>query len=151
MKKANPAKVYLSRYRAARAREAALVDAIEQARELATNTTVPVKEISVQTSGGGEMIANAVIKIVDAEKLLADMRAESRRIMYDVTQAISAVADPVQQTVLIEKYLNGKTLTEIQSRIHYETRMTQIIHGRALWAVQKYLKERGVDVDGGRN
>lgn len=151
MKKANPAKLYLSRYRAARAREAALVDAIEQARELATNTTVPLKEISVQTSGGGETIPNAIIKIVDAEKLLADMRAESRRIMYDVTQAISAVSDPVQQTVLIEKYLNGKTLTEIQSRIHYETRMTQIIHGRALWAVQKYLKERGVDVDGGRN
>ena len=143
MRKQNPAKIFLSRYRAERAKEAALVRAIEEARELATNTTVPLKEVSVQTSGGGEMIANAVIKAVDAEKLLAEMRAEARKTMYEITQAISAVPDSTQKAVLVEKYINGKTLDEIKDVIHYETRMTQIIHGRALWAVQKYLEGKG--------
>ena len=144
MKKANPAKAFMMRYRAAKIKTAALERAIDEAREMATNTTVPLKEVSVQTSGGGEMIANAVIKMVDAEEILERMRADARRTMYDVMQAISAVKDPVQQTVLIEKYINGKTLEEIKDRIHYETRMTQIIHGRALWAVYQYMKESGV-------
>ena len=147
MKKANPAKSYLMRYRAAKAKAAALERAIAQARELATNTTVALKEVSVQTSSGGEMLANAVIKMVDAEAILAQMQAETRRTMYDVMQAISAVKDQTQQVVLIEKYINGQTLEEIKDRIHYESRMTQIIHGRALWAVQKYLREEGIKVE----
>lgn len=147
MKKANPAKLYLMRYRAAKAKAAALERAIAQARELATNTTVPLKEVSVQTSSGGEMLANAVIKMVDAEAILTQMQAETRRTMYDVMQAISAVKDQTQQVVLIEKYINGQTLEEIKDRIHYESRMTQIIHGRALWAVQKYLRENGIEVE----
>ena len=140
----NPAKVFLMRYRSNQLKCAAIERAIRSAMENATNTTVALKEVCVQTSGGGDMMANAVINALDATKLLADVKQESLRIMQEVLDAIKSVPDEVQQTVLIEKYINGKTLQEIQNDIHYEKRNTIIIHGRALWEVWQYMKRKGL-------
>jgi hypothetical protein len=112
--------------------------------ENATNTTVALKEVCVQTSGGGEMMANAVVSAIDATKVLEDQRREANNTMCEIMEAIKAVPDDTQQTVLIEKYVNGLTLQQIQNQIHYEKRNTIIIHGRALWNVWQYMKKRGL-------
>ena len=140
----NPAKAFLMRYRALVQKCAALERAIRAAMENATNTTVALKEVCVQTSGGGEMMANAVISAVDATKHLEEMRQEAATAMREITDAIKAVPDETQQTVLIEKYINGRTLQQIQADIHYEKRNTIIIHGRALWEVWQWMKKRGL-------
>lgn len=140
----NPAKDYLSRYRALQSKCAALERAIRTAMENATNTTVSLKEICVQTSGGGEMMANAVVSAIDATRYLEEERKAAAGIMREIMDAIKSVPDEVQQTVLIEKYINGRTLQEIQGVIHYEYRNTRIIHGKALWNVWQYMKRKGV-------
>ena len=112
--------------------------------ENATNTTVALKEICVQTSGGGEMMANAVVSAIDATKVLEEQRQEASKTMREIMEAIKAVPDDTQQTVLIEKYVNGLTLQQIQSEIHYEKRNTIIIHGRALWEVWQWMKRKGL-------
>ena len=137
----NPAKAFLMRYRGAKARCAALERAIREAIEAATNTTVALKEICVQTSGGGEMMANAVVSALDATALLDEQRKESAQIMRQIMEAINSVPDDVQQTVLIEHYINGRTLADIQSDICYEKRNTIIIHGRALWHVWQWMRK----------
>lgn len=142
--KQNPAKAYLLRYRALQGKCAALERAIMSAMENATNTTVALKEICVQTSGGGEMMANAIVSAIDATKYLEDQRQEASKVMREIMEAIKSVPDDVQQTVLIEKYVNGRTLAQIQEDIHYEKRNTIIIHGRALWAVWQYMKRKGL-------
>lgn len=141
----NPAKAYLMRYRALKSKCAALERAIRTAMESATNTTVALKEICVQTSGGGDMMANAVISALDATKLLEEQRVECVRVMGEILDAIKSVPDDIQQTVLIEHYINGRTLQDIQTDIHYERRNTTIIHGRALWEVWQYMKRKGID------
>ena len=140
----NPAKAYLMRSRSLQIKCAALERAIRAAMENATNTTVALKEICVQTSGGGDMMANAVISAIDATKVLEEQRQEATRIMGEIMSAIKSVPDDVQQTVLIEKYINGRTLQQIQNDIHYEKRNTIIIHGRALWEVWQYMKRKGL-------
>ena len=140
----NPAKAYLMRYRALQVKCAALERAIRAAMENATNTTVALKEICVKTSGGGDMMANAVVSALDATKLLEDQRQEASKTMCEIMDAIKSVPDDVQQTVLIEKYINGRTLQQIQNDIHYEKRNTIIIHGRALWEVWQWMKKRGL-------
>lgn len=140
----NPAKAYLMRYRGLKLKCAALERSIRAAFEDATNTTVALKEICVQTSGGGEMMANAVINAMDATALLEDKRRECQRVMGEIMDAIESVPDDVQQTVLIEHYVNGRTLQDIQQDIHYEKRNTIIIHGRALWNVWQWMKKRGL-------
>jgi hypothetical protein len=144
--KTNPAKAYLMRYRALAHKCAALERAIRAAMENATNTTVALKEVCVQTSGGGEMMANAVVSAIDATKILEEQRQEAQRVMREIMDAINAVPDEIQQTVLIEKYINGRTLAQIQQDIHYEKRNTIIIHGRALWEVWQYMKRKGLCV-----
>ena len=140
----NPAKAFLMRYRACKLKCNALERAIRSALENATNTTVALKEICVQTSGGGDMMANAVVSALDATKVLEDQKQEANRIMREIMEAINSVPDEVQQTVLIEKYVNGRTLQQIQNDIHYEKRNTIIIHGRALWEVWQWMKKRGL-------
>lgn len=140
----NPAKAYLMRYRGLKSKCAALERAIRAAFEDATNTTVALKEICVKTSGGGEMMANAVVKAMDATTLLEEQRRECLTVMAEIMDAIKSVPDDVQQTVLIEHYINGRTLADIQTDIHYEKRNTVIIHGRALWEVWQYMKRKGL-------
>lgn len=142
--KQNPAKAYLMRYRALKLKCAALERAIRDAMENATNTTVALKEICVQTSGGGEMMANAVVNAIDATLYLDQQRQQAMQVMREIMDAIKSVPDDVQQTVLIEKYINGRTLQDIQADIHYEKRNTIIIHGRALWEVWQYMKRKGL-------
>ena len=144
MEHKNPAKAFLMRYRSLQYKCAALERAIRAAMENATNTTVTLKEICVQTSGGGDMMANAVVSALDATKMLEEQRQEAARIMCEIMDAIKSVPDDVQQTILIERYINGRLLQDIQKDIHYEKRNTIIIHGRALWEVWQYMKRKGM-------
>lgn len=140
----NPAKAYLMRYRALKLKCAALERAIREAMENATDTTVALKEICVQTSGGGDMMANAVINAVDATRLLDEQRHEAQAVMREIMDAIKSVPDDLLQTILIERYVNGRQLQDIQKDIHYEKRNTIILHGRALWEVWQYMKRKGL-------
>lgn len=140
----NPAKAFLSRYRALKSKCAAIERAIREALEDATNTTVTLKQICVQTSGGGERMAESVIKAVDATAYLEEQRQEATKAMREIMDAVASVPDEIQQTVLIEKYINGRTLQQIQEDIHYEKRNTIIIHGRALWNVWQYMRKKGL-------
>ena len=79
-----------------------------------------------------------------ATAYLDEQRQEALRVMREIMDAIKSVPDDVEQTVLIEHYINGRTLNEIQKDICYEKRNTIIIHGRALWHVWQYMKEKGV-------
>lgn len=144
MNKPNPAKAYLMRYRGLKSQCAALERAIRAAFEDATNTTVALKEICVQTSGNGEMMANAVVNAMDATAMLEDLRRNCQRTMREIMDAIESVPDDVQKTVLIEHYINGRTLQDIQKDICYERRNTTIIHGRALWNVWQWMKRKGL-------
>lgn len=142
--KKNPAKDYLLRYRALQLKCAAIERAIRTAMDNATNTTVSLKEVCVQTSGGGDMMANAIVSVIDATRFLDEERVEAVKVMREIMCAIKSVPDETQQTVLIEKYINGRTLQEIQGVIHYEYRNTRIIHGKALWNVWQYMKKEGL-------
>ena len=140
----NPAKAYLLRYRACLLKKNAIERAIREAMEDATNITVALKEVCVQSSGTGERMANDVIRAVDATADLEEIRQEAARVMREILEAINSVPDDVQQTVLIEHYINGRTLQDIQTDIHYEKRNTIIIHGRALWNVWQWMKKKGL-------
>ena len=146
MEMTNPAKAYLLRYRGLKWKCAALERAIRDAFDDATNTTITLKEVCVQTSGGGKIMENAVINAVDATAILEDRRRECQQVMREIMEAIESVPDEIQKTILIEHYINGRTLQDIQKDICYEKRNTIIIHGRALWNVWQWMKRNGVGV-----
>ena len=140
----NPAKAFLLRYRACLYKKNAIERAIADALEDATNITVALKQVQVQTSGAGDRMANDVIRAVDATAMLEEIRQEAARVMRECLDAIHSVPDDVQQTVLIEHYINGRTLQDIQLDVHYERRNMTIIHGRALWNVWQWMRKKGL-------
>ena len=90
------------------------------------------------------MMANAVVNAIDATAMLERLREGCQQTMREIMTAIESVPDETQKTVLIEKYINGRTLQQIQQDIHYEKRNTIIIHGRALWEVWQFMKRKGL-------
>ena len=140
----NPAKTYLRRYRALVAQQESLQRAIDAAYARATNITPRVKEISVQASGAPDKVAEAVARIADETERLRDVKAKVDAALADVLTAINQVPDEMQRTVLLLRYVEGLEWKRVAEQIHYEAANTYILHGRALWAVKKWLEEKQV-------
>ena len=139
-KKPNPAKTFLRGYRALILRRQALFREIERLRESLTGTTVQLKPDVVSTSGAGDRMGDTVARIVDAEEALRPALAEIARQIADIMSAIESVPDEMQKTVLTLRYIEGLDWFTISDRIGYEISNTYIIHGRALYEVNRWLK-----------
>lgn len=135
----NPAKRFLRGYRALLVRRDSLAREIERRLESATGTTVRLKEISVQSGGAYDRMAEDVARIVDAEGTLNEALKEIDKRLREILQAIESVPDEMQKTVLTLRYIEGLDWISIQGRIGYEERQTFVIHGRALVEVNKWL------------
>lgn len=136
----NPAKIYLQRYRAARARYASLCREINDLRESLTGTTVHLKQDVVKGSGASDRMGATVAKIVDMESAISGEAAEVTIILNEVLAAIKSVQDETQRAVLTMRYIEGLGWQKIAVNIHYEERQTYVIHGRALSNVNEWLR-----------
>lgn len=141
MAKDNPAKEYLKRYRAALCRADALRMAINEAIERATDVSAKLRQVVVSGSGTSDRIAEDVARAIDMSAPLYEELKQARRVLDEVMEAIGAVRDEMQKTVLILRYVEGMGWPDIQDKIGYERTQTLVIHGRALWYVNKWLEE----------
>lgn len=139
----NPAKSFLRRYRSAEKRIKALERAIREAEERATDISVHIKEVSVMSSGSQQPMADSVIKALDASAQLWEEKLNADRVLAEVLEAINSVPDEMQKTILLMRYVTGMSWIEIQETIGYEISNTYILHGRALQAVNRWLRGRG--------
>ena len=137
----NPAKAYLQRYRAMRARYASMNREVNDLRASLTGITAPLKDAPGGGSTGDRMAA-VVARIADLEGTMADALAEVDRALRDVLAAIDAVPDETQRAVLTLRYVEGLDWLSIQERMHYEKTQVYVIHGRALVAVNEWLQGR---------
>ena len=144
---ANPAKTFLRQYRGMVARCNALSRAIREAEEQATDVSVHLKPVSVQTSASGDAMLNSVIRMVEATEQLQEEKARCDQALQEVLTAINAVADETQKAVLTMRYVEGLAWTDIQEQINYERTQTLVIHGRALEEVNRWLRGRGHGTD----
>ena len=143
----NPAKTFLRQYRGMVARRNALSRAIREAEEQATDVSVHLKPVSVQTSASGDAMLNSVIRMVEATEQLQEEKARCDQALQEVLTAINAVADETQKAVLTMRYVEGLAWTDIQEQINYERTQTLVIHGRALEQVNRWLGGRGYGTD----
>lgn len=138
----NPAKRFLKGYRALLIRRESLIREIVRRRESATGTTVRLKPISV-TSGNGayDRMAEDVALIADMEETVQQTIAEINRRIREILDAIEAVPDEMQKTVLTLRYITGMDWQRISDKIGYEERQTYILHGKGLWAVNQWMEK----------
>lgn len=139
-KPGNPAKEYLRRYIACQIRAESIARVIRKSMEDATDIAVHLKPDVTQGGGAYDRVAEDVCAAVDAEETLRNALRDAERVLAEVMEAISAVPDEMQKTVLVLRYVEGLEWMEIAERIHYEISNTYILHGRALWAVNKWME-----------
>ena len=136
----NPAKRFLRGYKALLLRRESLLREIERLRESLTGITAPLKEDPVQTSGAADRMGDTVARIVDAEEALNPALTEINRRIRAILMAIDAVPDEMGKTILTLRYIEGLDWISVSERIGYEERQTFVLHGRALSAVNHWLK-----------
>ena len=137
----NPAKTYLSRYRALAKQQESLRRAIEEAYMRACNVTQQIKAVNVQGGGAKDKIAEDVARIADAAEQLREMKGRVDVALSEILDAIQAVPDEMQRSVLLLRYVEGLDWISIADRIGYEISQTYIYHGRALWTVKRWLED----------
>ena len=137
----NPAKIYLKRYRGLIARQESIQRAIDAAYDRAYSCTSRIKPVTVSGGNGAfDRMAEDVAKIADETEQLKAVRDKVSTALAEILTAIDAVTDETQKAVLTLRYVEGLDWISIAERIHYEERQTFILHGRALWAVNQWLK-----------
>jgi DNA-directed RNA polymerase specialized sigma subunit len=115
---------------------------IYQLRELAVSISVVVNDDRVQTSSGGDKMANTLTKIVDMENetsALVDVLLEKRsKIIFQ----IDGIEDELNYRVLFLRYVEGRGNTDIADEIGYTPRQIIRIFYKALAEFEeKYGKE----------
>lgn len=141
MRPENPAKTYLKRYRALVIQRDSLQRSIEAAYDRAYSCTVRIKPIHV-TGGGGvyDRMAEDVARISDETEQLKAAKERAENALSQIMEAIQAVPDEMQRTVLLLRYVEGLDWISISEKIGYEISNTYILHGRALWNVRKWME-----------
>lgn len=137
----NPAKAFLRRYGALCGRVDALQRAIDQAMERAYNTGVTIKEVKVLSSPAEhDPMARDVCNAVDACELLYEEKANAAAALKEILSAINSLMDERQKELLTRRYVSGEGFPEICEGMHYEKTQIYVIHGRALWNINKWLE-----------
>ena len=136
----NSAKTFLRRYRGLVARRESLQRMIDEAYERAMSCTVRPKEVQVQSSPMGDRLAEDVARITDATAQLEETKAQITGALREILAAIEAVPDETQKAVLTLRYVEGLDWIRIQEKIGYERTQTLVIHGRALWHVNRWME-----------
>jgi len=141
MRPENPAKTYLKRYRALVIQLDSLQRSIDAAYERAYSCTVRLKPVHV-TGGGGvyDRMAEDVARISDETEQLKAAKERAENALSQIMEAIQAVPDEMQRTVLMLRYVEGLDWIKIQEEMQYERTQVFVIHGRALWNVKKWME-----------
>lgn len=126
---------YLMRYIDSKRRARAILNEIQDLKDLATKITVTFNDMP---GGGGSVdkIGAIVAHIVDLQTELA-VQARTMKAEQEIVQAvIDAVDDANLRQLLILRYINGLTWEKIAVDMHYSFRHTLRLHGAALAAVK---------------
>lgn len=140
----NPAKTFLKRYRAMMARRDSLQRSIDEAYDRATSCTQKLKAVHVDGGNAAyDRMAEDVVKAADSTEQLRAVIKDIDANLAEILEAIDAVPDEMQKTVLTMRYVEGLDWLNIQERLSYERTQTQKAHGFALWHVRQWMVRTG--------
>ena len=133
-------KEYLLQYRDAVRRASAAKEHLAELRAMAECITP-----NYGTSGGGthqtgDKLGAAVAKIVDEEDRLSDELELLVATQREVENTINSVKDSTLNTLLYERYINGKTFETISVQMNFSYyHIVHRLHPKALKAVKMLL------------
>ena len=137
------AKEYLQQAYSIDRRVNSLIEQTERLKLLTENCTSRITGMPKSKNKSISPIADAVCKMVDAEKEIAEEIKRLFSIRDKICRVIDSVEDADCSSVLTKRYLEYKTWEKIADEMHYSKRWVLNTHSRALKAVQSLLSEEG--------
>ena len=90
---------------------------------------------------GKSRIEETIIKCIDLEKEIKEDEEKLEHEKLIILDAISKIAEPEYQTILISRYFKHHTWDEIANSLFYSKRWIYSLHGRALVSLDEKLVE----------
>lgn len=106
-----------------------------------TKITATLKNDRVQETMGEDRMADAVIYILEQEKILADEIKELARLSRDMILMLDKMSTPEYAKLLRLRYLDDELWEDIADEMRYSWRHTMRMHGYALTELQAVLDE----------
>lgn len=115
---------------------------IEQWRTIAECTTANAEGERVQSSGSLHKMEDACIKINEIENEISDMIKSLIGIKQDIIRTIDKVEDSKSYSLLHKRYVQGKSVEEIQDEKGISQSSAERYFKEAYEIVQRILDER---------
>lgn len=109
-------------------------------KAMALNITSTIKGDVVSGSHNQDKIGDAISKIMDLEREIAELTDALIDAKEDVTATLSKIRNEKQRTILYKRYVEYWSWNKIAKEIGYTYRGTVKAHGRALQALEKVMK-----------
>ena len=123
-------KAYLRGYLEAGREIDRLQEELARCQSLAAKITPTISDVP---GGHGEnRLQTAVEKIAELENQIAAKIDEWRAARDKIVEVINTVEDYRLRSILLQRYVQGKTFEQIAVSMHYDYRWITRLHGRAL-------------------
>ena len=120
------------------------VDLLQRIRASVSGTGLRYGDVKVQTSGQESRVENAVLKILEEERVINEEIDRLVEIKREIREVISQVQDVDCRLLLEERDLLFKPWMEICRDLGMSLRWTQTRHKEAVQAVQEILDRQAV-------
>lgn len=138
----NPAKRFLQRYIWLRKQRDAIQEEIREHYDSVTRCTVRLNPIKVSGSGGAyDRMAEDICVIVDTKARLERVCYRLDCQMAEIMDAINALSDERYKSVVIYRYIQGLSWSEITGLMGYEIAYVYRLHGKALLEINEKLSQ----------
>lgn len=118
----------------------------EQWQSIAECTTASAEGDRVQSSGSLHKMEDAVIKIVEIENEIDELIRYLIDMKQEIIRTIDKVEDTNSYSLLHKRYIQGKSIEEIQEEKKFSQSTAERKFEKAYEAIQKILDEREKDV-----
>lgn len=138
----NPAKRFLQRYIWLRKQRDAIQEEIREHYDNVTRCTVRLNPIKVSGSGGAyDRMAEDICVIVDTKARLERVCYRLDCQMAEIMDAINALSDERYKSVVIYRYIQGLSWSDITGLMGYEIAYVYRLHGKALLEINGKISQ----------
>ena len=114
----------------------------ERLDAMAKKVTNVLSDCKVDSSHDEGKQADIVIRVIELKKDIEKQLREYTDLQSKISEEINDVADIRHRSILIMRYINGLSFTQIADVMHYGKRWTLVLHRKALEAFDRVHKEK---------
>ena len=119
-----------------------LVRQVNNLWDQATNITQMISDMPHSPSGETSKMENRVVDICDLTDEIGKQTDRLKKLRKEMMGVVMKVPEPEYQLILQERYFEMMTWEDIACDINRSVRSAQLLHGKALEAVQEILDKK---------